>query len=322
MSDYGLFFGSDYGGMVIGSSVKSMKFTGKASRVSGSKYYPSDQPGVWKTYWYDCTFSTGSWSPTGTRQLRCMGIGGCGSVYFPFSVGDVVSYGKYFIASSTSPLVFIHSSSSGVAANVLSQVAVTGGYELTTVTTYPTGTRSTADSYITLYCFETVNLSPQTGFGFETYSASGDVTFTDAVKTLNVRNIIRLNSVSGSWGNIGVNIATMSNPPTELHGLNKPAVLAKDWGRLIRHDYSPYSIYTHKHWYTNNCEDSRGYTAKMSKRYMPGGVTVADGIIDVVVVGSDILSWSCCHPAGSSDSVEWTTNLPASLPVIEGASYD
>jgi hypothetical protein len=251
-----------------------------------------------------------------------MGIGGCGSVYFPFSVGDVVSYGKYFIASSTSPLVFIHSSSSGVAANVLSQVAVTGGYELTTVTTYPTGTRSTADSYITLYCFETVNLSPQTGFGFETYSASGDVTFTDAVKTLNVRNIIRLNSVSGSWGNIGVNIATMSNPPTELHGLNKPAVLAKDWGRLIRHDYSPYSIYTHKHWYTHRCEDSRGYTAKMSKRYMPGGVTVADGIIDVVVVGSDILSWSCCHPAGSSDSVEWTTNLPASLPVIEGASYD
>jgi len=336
---------------VVSSEGKALVYVGKATRRNntGDNYYPQDEIGARKAYflggnmdsyysgWWDGQYHSGGWSPNTTEygyySLLCTGEAGCSPTTSYREILDELGYWVYTISGCAStPTVFIHSSTAGYVANVISitRIGSTSQYEIRIIVEFPLGQRAQAESKLTLYCFHTLPSLPSGSeqHGLQLFNKDGDLTYSSDEKLAVVGDVFQINSVSGNTDTASVNAGTLSSPPSSAYTMSKPAVMSRDWCRPSEVEIIKYTTANYDgEGYDTGCESPNvKKTIRYKMNYIFLGVRFPYGgsTPDLSIAPTAVVEYRCGLPdATETTTTDWNTiEMPVLFPIIDGSLYD
>jgi len=326
--------------ILINTDWKSLVFIGKATPKGSGSYYPADQQSYqWVRNFgpYLPTQSEGPISGTGVSQFIARAeTTNCGFYTVNLTTPNDNGYFVYQIDSPSYPHLFCHTTSQFVVANILGVVQVGTGingwpkWDITVALGYPEGSRSTAQSHITIYCFSSV-YNTNTTNGVRVFDSAGSVVFNSDLKPLKVRDVVTINSTHladpNNLSSLIVNDTTMSSPVTNIYSISKPSFLNVDWGR--------YTIATQKYlgilyrlvMYVGGataCEPTFHPSIVYNQDFIASGLRLNDSRTARIysMLGLPVSNGSIIESTVNTTNIIEYAQFPTTIPVIDGADYD
>lgn len=326
----------------LNSDWPSLVFIGKATWTGQDSVFPADHQSFrWTRNFgpFQPSTSEGPIAGTGQKQFYARAETlNCGDILLTATTPNDNGIFQYEVFSPQYPHIFCNSTLFAVTASILG-VRNTGilnsdgwpKWIITVTISYPSGLRTGAVQFVSLYCFSATYDTPSPGAGIRTFRADSSLAFNSDLNPLRVKNLLTITSSSlpdpSDLASIIFNDSLLDNPPVPTTSLVKPAFLNVDWARYVVARVVPMGALFRRVVFINAppvCSFLTNPAAAFTQIFLTTGVRFgADGVSRVYsLTGLDAISGSITVSTTPSTSISKLEALPVYIPIIDGADYD
>jgi hypothetical protein len=324
--------------LLFSSGWSSLAFVGKAAWTGANSFFPADhQSYQWRRNFgpFGAGIFNAPISGTGVKQFFAHAeTFNCGYITVTFNTPDDNGCFEYEVYSPGYPTIFVNTTNTNVSAIVLGvyKTGVTnasGWYKwiIKLGVGYPSGLRSSALTYLSLYCFS--NMYDTVGsYGLKVWNENSNIVFNSEVKPVKVQDIVTITSTTLSnpsdLSTLVFNKTTLANPKTSVYSVPKPAFLNLDWARYNVDNNQYAGVLNRLAGPPTQCVFLTQVGISYSQKFLAGGLRVNSAGSDLILglFGLDITDGVITASTSNTDTVTKTELLPINIPVINGSDYD